>query len=85
MLQWAAALSRSNDDVWGINASGNVYRFNYSTKVFNQVQGVLKQITVGLGDQDNCHPYEVWGINSSQNVFRYNYCTNKFDTDYGAS
>ena len=70
------------DEVWGLAANGNVYRFNYSTKAFDPQGSSLAQIVVGVGYQDNCHPYEVWGLNSVGNVFRYNYCTNVFDTGF---
>jgi len=42
------------------------------------VNGELTQIVVGIGYNDNCHPYEVWGINANQQIFRYNYCTAAF-------
>src|SRR5580698_9565845 len=56
------------DEVWGVNATGGIYRFNYSTGNFNKTSGVLTQITVGVGSQDSCHPYEVWGVNSAGSV-----------------
>jgi hypothetical protein len=65
------------DEVWGFNADF-VYRFNYSKKEFVQIPGILTQITVGPGNQDDCHPYEVWGVNSGDEIWRFNYCTNEF-------
>src|SRR5271168_5223966 len=70
------------DEVWGLGANGDVYRFNYSTKAFDPIGNSLAQIVVGVGYQDSCHPYEVWGLNSAGNVFRYNYCTNFFDAGF---
>jgi virginiamycin B lyase len=67
------------DDVWGLDIDGHVFRFKYSTKTFAAQGGSLTQIVVGVGNQDNCHPYEVWGINSSDEIFRYDYCKNQFD------
>ena len=83
------------DDVWALNPSGAIYRFNFSTKAFAYVCGIrrslcrirpglsLIQIVVGEGGEDNCHPYEVWGrnvdINGSLNIYQYNYCTSLFD------
>ena len=61
------------DEVWGISSSAAIFHFNYSTKTFDQITGSLSQITVGVGHEDQCHPYEVWGINSG-NIFRYDYC-----------
>lgn len=67
------------DEVWGLNAGTEVFRFDYTSKAFVQITGELIQIAVGPGNQDNCHPYEVWGVNPNDNIFRYNYCTNEFD------
>jgi hypothetical protein len=73
------------DDVWAVAAGGEVYRFNYSTKTFDQIPGAfLSQITVGEGTRDSCHPYEVWGITGSSFIYRYNYCTNQFDNIGGS-
>ncbi len=71
------------DEIWGLAPNnGNVYRFNYTTKAFDSLGTSLAQIVVGVGYDDNCHPYEVWGLNSVGNVFRYNYCTNVFDAGF---
>lgn len=77
------------DEVWGINASGDVYRFNYGKNEFQQVSGNLTQIAVGVGNADtinpdNCHAYEVWGISELSitlpgNLWRYNFCTSQFE------
>jgi len=66
------------DGVWGVNSGGGVFKFNFQTKVFDAIPGVLTQITVGIGNQDKCHPYEVWGINSADHIFRYNFCSKEF-------
>jgi Tectonin domain len=34
---------------------------------------------VGIGYQDNCHPYEVWGLNPGANIYRYNFCGQNFE------
>jgi hypothetical protein len=67
------------DEIWGVNASGAIHRFNHSTKAFTQIPGILAQIAVGEGDQDKCHPYEVWGTNKVNQIYRYNYCTSQFE------
>jgi hypothetical protein len=67
------------DEVWGLNAKTEIYRFDYTSKTFVQITGELTQIAVGVGNQDDCHPYEVWGVNPDDSIFRYNYCTNGFD------
>jgi virginiamycin B lyase len=58
-------------EVWGINASGDIYRFNYCANSFFQVPGILAQIAVGDS--------EVWGINSALQVYRFNFQTGTFD------
>jgi hypothetical protein len=81
------------DEVWAVNPSGYIYRFNFSTKAFVYVPGIRQsgilpglrftQIVVGEGGEDNCHPYEVWGKNvdiyGTVNIYQYNYCTSLFD------
>ncbi|HEY1657615.1 MAG TPA: tectonin domain-containing protein [Candidatus Sulfotelmatobacter sp.] len=68
------------DDVWGVNGTGRVFRFNYNTKLFVSTgKTTLTSITVGVGTQDKCHPYEVWGIYApSQFAYRYDYCLKGF-------
>jgi hypothetical protein len=41
-------------DIWGINADSQIFRFNFSTLLFDQIGGTLTQITVG--------PNAVWGL-----------------------
>ncbi len=60
LKQVAVAAAPSYNEIWGVNASGAIHRFNYSTKAFTQIPSILAQIAVGEGDQDKCHPYEVW-------------------------
>jgi len=66
------------DAVWGVSANGGIFKFNFQTKIFDAVPGVLSQIAVGVGNQDKCHPYEVWGVNSAHAIFRYNNCSKEF-------
>jgi hypothetical protein len=69
------------DAVWGLDSSGLIYRAANSgtTWVFSQVPGLLDFIAVGIGYQDNCHPYEVWGLNPSASIYRYNFCGQNFE------
>jgi hypothetical protein len=57
-------------EVWGVNASSQIYRFNYCTRQFEQVPGWLKQLSVGGGD--------IWGVNKSNQIFRFNFKTLTF-------
>ena len=69
------------DTVWGLDSSGNIYKAAKTAGawVFTQVPGVLKQIVVGPGYQDKCHPYEVWGFDLSTQIFRYDFCGKTFN------
>jgi hypothetical protein len=52
--------------VWGLDASGNVYQYDHTTKAFNLIPGNLTQIAVGEGKA-------VWGINSAGDVYQYDF------------
>jgi hypothetical protein len=82
------------DQVWGINASGYIYQYDFGSKAFVYVAGGVQckfcvfvsfsQIAVGEGDVDftGCHPYEVWAVGGpfgASYPYRYNYCTGSFD------
>jgi hypothetical protein len=69
------------DEVWGLNSSGSIYRASKSggSWVFSQVPGVLDFIAVGIGYQDNCHPYEIWGLNPAASIYRYSFCSKNWD------
>jgi len=69
------------DTVWGLDSSGLIYRAVKSgtSWAFSPVPGVLDFIAVGIGYQDNCHPYEVWGLNPAAEIFRYNFCIQNWD------
>jgi hypothetical protein len=73
------------DQIWGITR-GEVYQFNYTTKVFDHISApAISQIAVGEGVEDSCHPYEVWGVVAGSSINRYNYCSNSFEViDTGA-
>lgn len=72
---------RQKDTVWALNSAGNIYQASKSgtSWVFNQMTGVLSFITVGLGYQDKCHPYEVWGLNPSAQIYRFDYCIGNWE------
>jgi hypothetical protein len=57
-------------EVWGINGSSQIYRYNSCTGQFEQIAGLLKQLSVGGGD--------VWGINDSKQIFRFDPQTSTF-------
>jgi Tectonin domain len=49
--------------VWGINANGNVFKFDPNQAGFVQIQGNLSQIAA--------HGGATWGIDANQNVYEY--------------
>lgn len=63
-------------EVWGLNASHEVYRFNGTNSQFVQVAGQLNQVAVGGGSL--LQTDAVWGINASSEVFQYNFTTKAF-------
>ena len=67
---------RQADAVWAVDSATNIYRASKSgtSWVFKQVPGNLDFIAVGIGYNDNCHPYEVWGLNPSAEIWRYDFC-----------
>jgi hypothetical protein len=54
-------------EVWGINASQQIFRFNSNSNAFVQIPGLLKTIAVG-GPSGNVG---VWGINAANNVYEF--------------
>ena len=57
-------------EVWGISSSSQIFRFDFCAGHFEQVPGLLKQLSVGGGD--------VWGVSKSNQIFHYNPQTNRF-------
>jgi hypothetical protein len=57
-------------EVWGINSSSQIFRYNFCTLKFEQIPGFLTQIAVGGGD--------IWGVNKSSQIFRFNFQTLTF-------
>jgi hypothetical protein len=62
-------------EVWGVNASQQVYRFNATTSQFAKVAGTLTQVAVGGGSLLEADA--VWGLNFSNEIFQYNFSTQK--------
>jgi hypothetical protein len=62
-------------EVWGVNSSQQVFRFNATKASFLQVSGKLTQIAVGGGTllQDDA----IWGLNAGSEIFQFNFSTNK--------
>ena len=62
--------------VWGLNARNEIYRFNHRTNRFEQIPGELKTIAAG--------PDEVWGVNSQNQIYRFNWSTERFEQVQGS-
>jgi virginiamycin B lyase len=58
-------------EVWGLNASHQVYRFIPGTKQFVKISGSLTQIAVGGGALLQAD--EVWGVNASGGIYRFTF------------
>jgi virginiamycin B lyase len=57
------------NNVWGVNAAGQVFRFDTTTKLFDLMPGTLVQVAVGGG---NIYQYDdIWGINSAGSIFTF--------------
>jgi hypothetical protein len=61
-------------EVWGLNASHQVYRFIPGTRKFVKISGSLTQIAVGGGTVLQAD--EVWGVNAS-GTYQFNFSTKK--------
>ena len=70
-------------EVWGINASREIYRFNSSTKTFTHTAGwpALTQIAVGGGTSVQAD--DVWGVNAGGTIYRFNLSTKTFSAVTG--
>src|ERR1700680_3365134 len=60
-------------EVWGLNASHQVYRFIRGTRKFVTISGSLTEIAVGGGTLLQAD--QVWGVNASGGIYRFNFST----------
>ena len=52
------------NNVWGLDSSSNLYRFNNQAQNWTQIVGTLKQISAGANGS-------VWGVDSADNVYQF--------------
>ena len=64
-------------EVWGLNPSAQIFRFNYCLQNWEQVAGTLSTLSVGSG--------EAWGLNGNGDVFRFNFTTLAFEQMHAGS
>src|SRR5262249_23348032 len=57
-------------EVWGLNPSALIFRFDFCLKNWEQIPGTLQSISVGGGD--------VYGVNGNFEVYRFNFQTHAF-------
>jgi len=58
-------------EVWGLNSGAAIFRYNYCGNTFDQVPGLLCEVTVGGGD--------IWGAVCGPDTYRFNFSTGVFD------
>ena len=58
-------------EVWGLNTSSQIYRYNFCTSNFDQEPGSLCDIHVGGAG--------IWGADCGPDVFSFNFYTGSFD------
>ncbi|MBZ5723260.1 MAG: AMP-binding protein, partial [Acidobacteriia bacterium] len=59
-------------EVWGLNPSAQIYRFDFCLNNWDQIAGTLETIAVSGGD--------VWGMNGDGTVFSFDYTTQSFQS-----
>jgi len=57
-------------EVWGLNPSAGIYRFNYCIGNWENIPGTLQTLAVGGG--------EVWGVNGYGEVYNYDFESRAF-------
>jgi hypothetical protein len=58
-------------EVWGLNPSAQIYRYNYCLQNWEQIAGTLGTLAVGGGN--------IWGINGNGTPFKFNFSTLSFE------
>lgn len=72
-----ASLSVGGGEIWGLNFSGQIWRFNTTAQSgWTQIPGLLTTIAVGADG--------VWGVNASQQAFQFNPASQTFVQISGA-
>lgn len=57
-------------EVWGLNPSAAIFRFNYCISTWEPVPGTLQTISIGGG--------EVWGLNGNGEIYRFDFSGSGF-------
>jgi len=72
-----AQVAAGRNEVWGLDASGQVYRFNSGTKTFTKT-GTLKLTRVAVGGGTALQSDQVWGIDASGLIYRFSFKSKTF-------
>jgi hypothetical protein len=72
-----AQVAAGQNEVWGLDASNQVYRFNSVTKTFTKI-GTLKLTRIAVGGGTVLQADQVWGIDASGLIYRFSFKTNTF-------
>lgn len=59
----------SANSIWGVNAQQQIFKFNSTTKGFDQIPGSFVQVATGGGNTFQADA--TWGINASHQIYHY--------------
>ena len=77
------SVSAGRNEVFGIDASQNVWRINAAKTVFAKVTGASGFAQVAVGGGSGSTLDDIWGLDTSHNIYRFNYKTKVFDAVAG--
>jgi virginiamycin B lyase len=72
-----AQVAAGRNEVWGLDAANQAYRFNSVTKTFTKI-GTLKLTRIAVGGGSLLQTDQVWGVNAAGNIYKFNFNTNTF-------
>jgi hypothetical protein len=73
------AVTAGRNEVFGIDASLNVWRINPAKTAFDKIAGASDFIFLSVGGGSGSTLDDVWGLDVDANVYRFNYKTKTFD------
>jgi hypothetical protein len=74
LVQVAAGRS----EVWDLDPSNQVYRFNSATTTFAKIPGTLKLTQIAVGGGTALQTDQVWGVDATGKIYKFNFKTNTF-------
>lgn len=73
-----AQVAAGRNEVWGLDASSQVYRFNSGTTTFAKIPGTLKLTHIAVGGGTALQTDQVWGVDATGKIYKFNFKTNTF-------